>query len=344
MWREAETKARRLLRVLLLRVGAMPADASRKLLHIAGASGVRDRLFSSSARVRIANNLPVPRGVEPPTFGLGNRLLPCHPVPGSDISCDKIRLFEIGQSSQCRHFAPGYGKLGAELGAEFLGGQAGSIRATIGVIHGQLAPGRRGVPIMSPCLQRALLGTLLLATSAGVTHLQEAPATLFGISIGSKFTPGRDYVFVQENTGTLYYNLRNVSNAEYLLQGVSVSAVSHVVVKVDGRTATGPENVCHRMLFETRAQLKTRYPTLKERIDEVNGTAWHTLSMQRPGCFFNETAAGMSLRLPCSSSFILHCERLSNAFVIEASDTEYSKRARDEAQTIAHAPKRDHLD
>jgi hypothetical protein len=38
MWREAETKAGRLLRVLLLRFGAMPADASRKLLHIIAAA------------------------------------------------------------------------------------------------------------------------------------------------------------------------------------------------------------------------------------------------------------------------------------------------------------------
>jgi hypothetical protein len=185
---------------------------------------------------------------------------------------------------------------------------------------------------------------LVIVLAAGIAHAQEAAVTLFGIAIGSKFTPNHDYVFVQENTGTLYYTLRRVTNTEYLLQGVTVSAASHVVVKVDGRTASGPENVCHRMIFETRTQLKTRYPRLKERVDEVDGTAWHLLSMDRPGCFFNETAAGMSLRVPCSSSFMLHCERLSNAFVIEASDTEYSKQARDEAQTIAHAPKRDHLD
>jgi hypothetical protein len=63
--------------------------------------------------------MAVPRGVEPPTFGLGNRFLPCRPVPSADNRYDKIKVFEIGQSGQCRHFAPGYGKLGAELGAEF---------------------------------------------------------------------------------------------------------------------------------------------------------------------------------------------------------------------------------
>jgi hypothetical protein len=113
---------------------------------------------------------------------------------------------------------------------------------------------------------------------------------------------------------------------------------------IDGRTATGPINVCHRMLLETSTQLKSRYPELKERIDEVDGTTWHLLSKERTGCFFNENVARTSLHIPCSSSFLLRCKRLSNAFVIEASDTEYSKLARDEAEAIAHMPKRNHAD
>jgi hypothetical protein len=193
---------------------------------------------------------------------------------------------------------------------------------------------------VSPYLWLVLLGAVLIDP----VHAQEPPVSLFGMAIGSQFTPSRDYIFVQEDTGSLYYSLKRPTNSEYLLQGVSVSVVSHVVVRIDGRTTAGSENSCQRMLFETTAQLKQRYPQLKERIDETNGTRWHLLSMDRPGCFFNETVAATTLRLACSSGFTLHCERLSNAFVIEASDTEYAKRARDEAQTIARTPKRDHLD
>ncbi len=233
-------------------------------------------------------------------------------------------------SDQYHHFAPRYGKLGAEFSA-WVANAPNWSHACSG--SGEIM---RHSIIASICFVTAL--------ATGTTQAQEAPATLFGITIGSQFTPSRDYVFVQENTGTLYYSLRKVTNQDYLLQGVAVSAGSHVVVKVDGRTASGSEAACQRMLFETRTQLKARYPKLKERVDDVAGTAWHLLSFDRPGCFFNVTVGGTSLRVPCSSSFMLHCERLSNAFVIEASDTEYSKRARDEAQTIARSPKRNHLD
>ena len=192
--------------------------------------------------------------------------------------------------------------------------------------------------------QRVLLGVILFSAVPGVGEAQEASVSLFGIAIGSELKTNKDYLFVQENTDTLYYSRRRTTNPEFLLQGVSITPRSHLVVKIDGRTATGPISVCQRMLSETRTQLKSRYPQLKERIDDVNGTDFHLLSMDRLGCFTNENVNGMPLRVPCASSFLLHCERLSNAFIIEAADTEYEKLARDEARAIAHMPKRNHLD
>jgi hypothetical protein len=185
---------------------------------------------------------------------------------------------------------------------------------------------------------------ILLCTAVGSSKAQEGPVSLFGISIGSSFKSSKDYLFVQEDRDTLYYSRRTPTNSEYLLQGVAISKLSHAVIQLDGRTGIGSANVCHRMLSETTVQLTARYPKLKERIDDVDGTAWHLLSMDRTGCVFNESVAGMSLQIPCSSSFLLHCERASNAFVIEASDTEYSHLAQNDARSRARSPARNHLD
>ena len=128
--------------------------------------------------------------------------------------------------------------------------------------------------------QRILLGVILFGAVPSVGEAQEAPVSLFGIAIGSELKANKDYLFVQEGADTLYYSRRRTSNPEFLLQGVSITPSSHLVVKIDGRTATGPINVCQRMLNETRTQLKSRYPQLKERIDDVNGTDFHLLSMR----------------------------------------------------------------
>jgi hypothetical protein len=97
------------------------------------------------------------------------------------------------------------------------------------------------------------------------------------------------------------------------------------------------------MLSETITQLTARYPNLKDRVEDV-GTPTHLLSMDRAGCSYNVTAGGTSLQVPCSSSFMLYCERDSNAFIIEASDTGYSELARREAKSVARTPARNHLD
>jgi hypothetical protein len=191
---------------------------------------------------------------------------------------------------------------------------------------------------------KLLLTAVFFCGAVGIADAQDAPVSLFGIAIGSPFKPSKDYIFVQEERDTLYYSRHKVSNPEYLLQGVAISKSSHVVVKVDGRTATGTASKCERMLAETVAQLNSRYPRLKERIGDVDGTSWHLLSMDRRGCAFNESVGGMSLHLACSSSFLLRCERLSNSFVIEAADTEYTKLARDEAKATARSPGGNHLD
>jgi hypothetical protein len=107
---------------------------------------------------------------------------------------------------------------------------------------------------------------------------------------------------------------------------------------------TGPAKTCQRILSETTAQLHTRYPALRDRVDDADGTEWHLLSIERQGCFFSEQLDRMSLRVPCTSSFLLHCERLSNAFLIEASDNGFSHLAKQEAGAVAHTPKRNHLD
>jgi hypothetical protein len=177
-----------------------------------------------------------------------------------------------------------------------------------------------------------------------ISDAQEGYVSLFGIRLGSQFTQGSDYRFIQEDASGLSYLRTTPTNPSYLLQSVLVSPLSHIVVRIDGRTASGPEYVCQRTLQETRIQLKVRYPSLKERVDDAGGMPWYLLSVDRHGCFLNETAAGLTLHLPCSASFMLHCERLSNAFVIEASDTEYRKRARDEVEAIARSPDRNHLD
>jgi hypothetical protein len=180
--------------------------------------------------------------------------------------------------------------------------------------------------------------------SPRVANAQENYVSLFGVQIGSVLSVVKDFVFVEEDETRLRYIFRHTTNPEYLLQGLTISKRSHRVVSIDGRTATGQSNVCQRMLSETSTQLIGKYPTLGTRLDDVDGTAWHLLSMERPACFTNETVGGTFLRIPCTASFLLHCERQSNAFVIEASDTELSKLAKDEAAITARTPARNHLD
>jgi len=189
-----------------------------------------------------------------------------------------------------------------------------------------------------------ILAAVLLCVATGSSNAQEGPVSLFGLSIGSPFKDGKDYVFVQEDRDTLRYIRRTSTNPEYLLQGVAISKQSHVVTKIDGRTASGSLNVCQRVLSETSTQLTARYPRLQERVDDVGGTSWHLLAMNRAGCSFNVNAGNTSLAVPCSSSFMLHCERDSNAFVIEASDTWFSELAQSEAKSRARSPARNHLD
>ena len=196
---------------------------------------------------------------------------------------------------------------------------------------------------MSPRFWKVLLATFLL----GVGSLQaqeDAHISLFGIALGDKFVASKDYIPVQEEENDLYYSRKQPTNPEYLLQGVGISKTSHIVVKVDGRTPPGPFEHCQRILSETVLQLTARYPKLSGRRDEVDGTTWHNLGMTRTACSVTENVAGMSLRLPCGTTFYLHCERLSNAFVIEATDDEYQHIAREEAKALAMSPKRNHLD
>jgi hypothetical protein len=197
----------------------------------------------------------------------------------------------------------------------------------------------------------SIIGGLIVIGSLGradfvirTADAQENYGSLFGVEIGSVLSSSKDFVFVEEDETGLRYIFRHTTNHEYLLQGLKISKKSHRVVSIDGRTATGQYGACHRMLSETSTQLIARYPTLKMRVDDVDGTSWHLLSMERPACFTNETVGSTFLRIPCTASFLLHCERQSNAFVIEASDTELSKLARDEAATTARAPARNHLD
>jgi hypothetical protein len=192
--------------------------------------------------------------------------------------------------------------------------------------------------------QRALLAAVLTACTVGSVKAQEHSVSLFGIRIGALFKATPEYIFVQEDENGIRYLFRHTTNPEYLLQGIQISKRSHRVVSIDGRTATGPSNVCQRTLSETTTQLPDRFPKLKTRIDDVDGTAWYLLSMERTGCFTNVSVGSTALQVPCTASFLLHCERLSNAFVIEASDTELSQLAKDEAASTARTPARNHVD
>lgn len=192
--------------------------------------------------------------------------------------------------------------------------------------------------------QRTLLAAVLTACIAGTVQAQDSSVSLFGIQIGTLFKVTPEYIFVQEDENGMRYLFRHTTNSDYLLQSAQISKRSHRVVSIDGRTATGPSNVCQRMLSETTSQLRDRFPKLKTRIDDVDGTAWHLLSMERKGCFTNVSVGGTALQVPCTASFLLHCERLSNAFVIEASDTELSQLAKDEAASTARTPARNHVD
>ena len=125
----------------------------------------------------------------------------------------------------------------------------------------------------------------------------------------NRIAPSRDYLFVQNTTNTIDYTLREVTNPEYLIQGVSVSQRSNVVVGINGRTASGDETACRRMLAESVEQLKQRHPKLAERVDDLNGRTLHTLSIKRNGCFTIVEVVKPALRVPCASSFLLRCER-----------------------------------
>src|ERR1700722_13377880 len=131
----------------------------------------------------------------------------------------------------------------------------------------------------------AFAGLTCAACNAGTAKAQEKSVSLFGIQIGSVPKLATDYVFVQEVESGVRYILRHTTNPEYLLQGIQISKRSHRIVSIDGRTATGPSNVCQRILAETATQLVTRFPALNTRIDDIHGTAWHLLTMERSGCF-----------------------------------------------------------
>jgi hypothetical protein len=199
----------------------------------------------------------------------------------------------------------------------------------------------------SPTTGRLVAAATILCAIAGSTSAQENhPVSLFGISLGSPFKGGKGYTFVREDQNVLQYILHNTTNPEYLIQGVEVSKLSHVIIKISGRAAHGPPNVCQRMVSETISQLTARYPNLTDRPVDLGGiTATHVLSMERAGCSYDENVGRMSLQgIKCSSSFTLYCERGSNAFLIEASDTGYSNLARREAESLARSPARNHLD
>jgi hypothetical protein len=112
-----------------------------------------------------------------------------------------------------------------------------------------------------------------------------SPVSLFGIQIGSRLPDSPEYRFVEEDETTLNYMLRNTTNPEYLIQGVNISKRSRVVVSVNGRTPSGSASVCQRMLSETLAQLRDRYPALRESGRLEPGD--HDPHMDRPGCFLS---------------------------------------------------------
>jgi hypothetical protein len=191
------------------------------------------------------------------------------------------------------------------------------------------------------------LGVLFLTSlsvAQPIDQAQNDPVSLFGIRIGTRLPESREYGFIEEDESTLRYGLRNTTNPEYLIQTVNISKQTRVIVSIQGRTPTGPANICQRILSETIAQLHSRYSALRDRVDDVDGTETHLLSMDRPGCSLSVQLTGTSLRVPCSSSFLLYCERQSNAFIIQASDTQYTDLARQEAGALARTPKRNHLD
>ena len=112
-----------------------------------------------------------------------------------------------------------------------------------------------------------------------------SPVSLFGIQIGTRLPDSPEYRFVQEDETTLDYMLRNTTNPEYLIQSVNIAKRSRVVVSIHGRTRAGPASVCQRMLSETLAQLRDRYPALRESGRLEPGD--HDPHMDRPGCFLS---------------------------------------------------------
>ena len=184
----------------------------------------------------------------------------------------------------------------------------------------------------------------ILASPAFAAAQAPLPS-LFGFTIGQKLSDRSGLLSVAEDETYFNFTRRESQNKEYSHQSVGISKLTGTIVLIEGMTVHEDVGSCHRQEYEIITQLRERYPSLHDKIDEVNGTVHHLLSYERPNCSFDERAAGMELHLPCSSSYHLYCQAASNWLFLTAQDTEYSKLARDEAvRFIRMSPRRNQLE
>jgi hypothetical protein len=174
----------------------------------------------------------------------------------------------------------------------------------------------------------AIILTLVLRVLAVA---EEPLPSLFGFSIGQRLLEKSGLRPINEEETYFIFARRDSKNKEYALQNIGVSKLTNTIVRVFGTAFHKDVGSCRRQEFEIITQLRERYPLLRDKVDEVNGTVHHLLSYERKGCSFMDHVAGMDLRIPCSSSFHVYCQADSNWLFITASDTQYSKLAHDEA-------------
>jgi hypothetical protein len=122
------------------------------------------------------------------------------------------------------------------------------------------------------------------------------------------------------------------------------AGLTSTIVRIFGTAAHKDIGSCRRQEFEIITQLRSRYPSLHDKVEDVNETVHHILAYERPSCSFMERAGTTNFRVPCSS-FHAYCQAESNRLFITTQDTEYSKLAREEAiGFIPRSPRRNQLD
>jgi hypothetical protein len=151
-----------------------------------------------------------------------------------------------------------------------------------------------------------------LAAAPTFAAAQEPLPSLFGFVIGQKLPDRSELLPVNEDETSFVYTRRQSRNKEYSLQNVSLSKLTNTIVRIFGMATHKDIGSCRRQEFEIITQLRSRYPSLNDKIEEVSGTVHHILAYERPSCSFREHAGSMNFRVPCSSNFHVYCQAESN--------------------------------